>query len=288
MKKAKIEWQTEVELPWWVQIRGESKGRAYLAKKRPYTITEGEWVLVQIHCVPEDLTKGIWQGNLEDLLWELENMGVGVMIAPENMILPRTRIQRVDGKKLRGLFAFSLAKKYLKKCGISLGEAQYLIAGEQDLELVLAGLGQDVNYLSFWGVGENVGLEDEILAECGLKIPHIHGGKNPLLAEVDVVLWCGMEGAKWAYLLPEHAIFIDVFGGFLEMDFLKRTRADVLCISPEKGIWEKKKMPLAQWEAVVYQNITGVKKLWNRNVTWAEMAEIYKEVEGYLCGISSI
>lgn len=288
MKIAKIQWQKEVTLPWWVRVQSETMQKKYIAKKHPYTIVEGDEIVACVHGEKEDVEAELSQRNLQDLLWELEKIGVGVLMAPEDMILPKTRIQRVDGKMLRGLFAFFLAKNKLQERGISLGTAKYLVAGDWDLELVLAGMGQDVNYLSFFDVGEQRKLEELILAEYGLKIAEIPSVQSSLLAEMDVVLWCGLPNVKWAYFLKENTVFIDVFGVYQDDGLLGRMREDVLMVSDVVGIWKGEKMQLDLWEAVVYQNIREVRNLWKTGVDMMEMAKIFENLQEDFCGISSI
>jgi len=217
-----------ITLPRWTN----TMRKKYILSKRPFTIQEKDDMLYGIlsFAVGQGLPTP-WREKAEDMVKTLAAEGAGIIIPPYEGEFPQKILPIARGRLMSALFAFDGAKEALRRQGKNPEEANYLIAGNDAdvLPLVLAGMGDYVNHLSFFvdNIGELEEIQEELFIEKGLLTEVFSSPKNSLFTEADAVIVCGMEQTGYEHILKRYAVFVDAAGNRPALRRLAQRRWDV-------------------------------------------------------------
>lgn len=271
-----LESEKKLALPAWVGLLPAGLQERYILKKKPFTITEEQDVLHGVLSVP--LGNGLsqaWRSKAEEMLRQMEAADVAIIVPPQFGELPQEILPIAYGGVLTALFAFAGAGEALRRQGKNPQEAQYLLAGGQAAQLrrVLAGLGGDVNRLSFFGDAfpELGTMQEKLYEESGLLLTHTASRKSPLLAEADAVIICGMEQTGFEHILKRYAVVIDAAGNRPVLRRLMERRWDVAAAEGFYFTVAEGEAQEGKWaEALAYTTLPEFRRLWQWETTFIE------------------
>lgn len=205
----------EAILPAWARLLPKSWG--YLEKHRPYRLERDEDGLVGILQVErgEGLSP-LWRQGAISLIEALEQEGAGIAIPPVEGEFPRERLPFAQGRRLAMLFAFAGAAEALRRQGKNPAQCSYLLAGGEETiwQAALSSIGNEVNRLAIFTQNPDAAEElvQQLYIERGLAAEVFSSPKNPVLAEADVLLSCGMEQRALEHILKKGAFWLDLAG----------------------------------------------------------------------------
>ncbi|WMI81107.1 hypothetical protein [Anaerotignum sp. MB30-C6] len=275
-----LEKEEQLVLPRWTSILTEKMRSKYILSKRPFTIHEKDDTLYGVLSFHGG--QGLpspWREKAEAMVKVLAAEGAGILIAPYEGEIPHKILPVATGKILAALFAFDGAAEALRRQGKNPEEAHFLIAGnDMDvLPLILAGMGDYVNHLSFFvdNIGELEGLQEELYIEKGLLTETFSSPKNPLFTEADAIIVCGMEQTGYEHILKRYAVYIDAVGNRPALRRLSQRRWDVAVAEGFYFHYAGQQLESRRAEAVAFISHMDFRGFWLNNFPEGEAREIY-------------
>lgn len=275
----------EVKVSKWIEWLPKKWKEEYIYNKKPFSIIENEnGTLTGVLSFP--LGNGLperWRARAEEMLEELKKREVAIVVPPIVGEFPRAIIPFAWGKIFTGLFAFEGAFDALKRQGKNPEEATFVIAGAdtESLSLVLAGMGEKVNHLSFFhdDSSDLEEIQEELFEERGLPTEIFSSPKNPTLATAEVIILCGMSQIGYEHIVGRSSIIIDAVGNTPVMKKIVERRKDVIAIDGfyfQSGVQERE----SKWaEADVFIRNKEFRSLWRTNYYQNKSKEIYSSLE---------
>ena len=290
-----LEKEESLSLPTWTNFLTKKMRERYILSKKPFVIEEKDGVLYGVLSVQDG--EGLptaWREKAEDLVKTLAAEEAGILIPPYEGEYPQKILPVAKGRAMAALFAFAGAAEALRRQGKNPEEAQFVISGNDPevLPLVLAGMGDYVNYLSFFAdnSGELAEAQETLFAEKGLRTEVFSSPKNPLFAEADAVIVCGMEQTGYEHILKRYAVFMDAVGNRPAFRRLLQRRWDV---AAAEGFYFKLKEEQMEgrWaEALAYTQSMEFQSFWVENFPADKAAEVYPalcQLGFSVCGFSA-
>ncbi|WP_304509066.1 hypothetical protein [Anaerotignum sp.] len=279
-----LEEREQLSLPGWTNILTKKLREKYILSKKPYTIYEKDDTLFGVlSTVPGQGLPTPWRGKAEALIKTLAAEGAGIIVGPHEGEFPQKILPVANGRILAALFAFDGAAEALRRQGKNPEEAHYVISGTdpQVLPLVLAGMGDYVNHLSFFAdnTGELEEIQEELFAEKGLLTEVFSSPKNPLFSEGDGIIVCGMEQTGYEHILKRYAVFIDAAGNRPTLRRLSQRRWDVVAAEGFYFILDGKQLEGRRAEAEAFINCMSFQNFWLDHFPKMQAEEIYFDLK---------
>ena len=223
----------EIVLPKWTKLLPQKWRQRRLAEKYPFRLTQEEGLLTGILQTEKEMAMtAAWRRGAVRLLTALEQAGTEIIVPPAEGEFPRECLPFAEGRGLARLFAFAGAREALHRQGRNPEECSFLLAGgePQIWRQVLSSMEESVNHLAIFTQEPEKAEElvQTLYAEQGLLTEVFSSPKNPMLAEADVVLSCGMEQRAYEHILKKGAIWLDFAGNRPVLRRLCGLRPDIL------------------------------------------------------------
>ncbi|WP_352399750.1 hypothetical protein [Anaerotignum sp.] len=269
-----------ITLPGWTQILPDTMRKKYILSKKPFTIEEKDNVLYGIlsFAAGQGLPAS-WREKAEDMVKTLAAEGAGIVIPPYEGEFPQKILPVARGRVMSALFAFDGAQEALRRQGKNPEEAHYLIAGNDAdvLPLVLAGIGDYVNHLSFFvdNIGEMEEIQEDLFVERGLLTEAFSSPKNQLFTEADVVIVCGMEQTGYEHILKRYAVFVDAVGNRPALRRLVQRRWDVAVTEGFYFSYDGRQMECRKAEAEAFISDMAFRSFWMEHFPKEEARDMY-------------
>ena len=236
MEAARVRFLEEGEepvLPKWTKLLPRVWRQKKLVDTYPYTLTRVDGVLTGIlQAERTAVLTADWRRGASRLLAALEDAGAAIVIPPAEGEFPRERLPFAEGRRLAQLFAFAGAAEALRRQGKNPEESAFLLAGGEPhiWGRVLSSMGNEVNRLAIFTQEPETAeaLTQQLYAERGLMAEVFSSPKNPVFAEADVVLSCGMEQRAYEHILKRGCIWLDFAGNRPVLRRLRGLRPDIL------------------------------------------------------------
>ena len=236
MEAARVRFLEEGEepvLPKWTKLLPRVWRQKKLVDTYPYTLTRVDGVLTGIlQAERTAVLTADWRRGASRLLVALEDAGAAIVIPPAEGEFPRERLPFAEGRRLAQLFAFAGAAEALRRQGKNPEESAFLLAGGEPhiWGRVLSSMGNEVNRLAIFTQEPETAeaLTQQLYAERGLMAEVFSSPKNPVFAEADVVLSCGMEQRAYEHILKRGCIWLDFAGNRPVLRRLRGLRPDIL------------------------------------------------------------
>ncbi len=291
-----LEKEERVTLPCWTNILTEKLRNKYILSKKPFTIQEKEGILQGILSVSDGQGLSVpWRTKAEELVKTLAAEGAGIIIAPTEGEFPQKILPIAKGRILAALFAFDGAAEALRRQGKNPEEAHFLISGTDSemLPLVLAGMGDYVNHLSFFAdtMGELEEIQEELFAEKGLRTEVFSSPKNPLFSEADAIIVCGMEQTGYEHIIKRYAVFIDAVGNRPVLRRLLQRRWDTAAAEGFYFTYAEKQVEGRWAEAWAFTQNMDFQGFWLDNYPSEKAEEVFhalKQNDFSVCGFSAL
>ncbi len=269
-----LEKEERVTLPCWTNILTEKLRNKYILSKKPFTIEEKEGILKGILSVSDGQGLSVpWRTKAEELVKTLA----------------------AKGRILAALFAFDGAAEALRRQGKNPEEAHFLISGTDSemLPLVLAGMGDYVNHLSFFAdtMGELEEIQEELFAENGLRTEVFSSPKNPLFSEADAIIVCGMEQTGYEHIIKRYTVFIDAVGNRPVLRRLLQRRWDTAAAEGFYFTCDGQQVEGKWAEARAFTQNTDFQGFWMENYPPEKAKEVFqalKQKDFSVCGFSAL
>ncbi|MDD4843485.1 MAG: hypothetical protein PHU31_04000 [Anaerotignum sp.] len=275
-----LEKREEVTLPRWTKILTKEWRQRYILSKKPFTIEEKDNTLFGI--LSFERGQGLpapWREKAEAMAKTLAAEGAGIIIPPYEGEFPQKILPIAKGRILAALFAFDGAAEALRRQGKNPAEAHFLISGtdEDVLSLVLTGMGEYVNHLSFFAdnIGELTEIQAALFIEKGLLTEAFSSPKNPLFQEADAIIVCGMEQTGYEHILKRYAIFIDAVGNRPVLRRMDQRRWDVAATEGFYFNFEEKQLEGRRAEAVAFIRYMEFQNFWLEHFPKQQAEDIY-------------
>ncbi|NCC16300.1 MAG: hypothetical protein EOM28_08110 [Clostridia bacterium] len=283
-------------LPGWTKFLTDKLREKYILSKKPYTIQEKDDILYGVMSFYGGQGLPLpWRKKAEDLVKTLSTAGAGIVIAPYDGEFPQNILPIAKGKAMAALFAFDGAAEALRRQGKNPEEANFLIAGtDRDvLPLVLAGMGDYVNHLSFFAdnTGELAEMQAELFAEKGLLTEAFSSPKNTMFAEADAVIVCGMEQTGYEHILKRYAVYIDAAANRPALRRLAQRRWDTAAADGFYFSWEEQRLEGRRAEALAFTKYMEFREFWFENFPEKMAKDVYLSLKknGFtVCGFSAL
>lgn len=283
MKIAKIcylEKEEEIELPRWTRFLTQNMRKKYILSKKPFRIYEKDDVLYGV--LSFEGGQGLpqpWREKVENMMKALAAEGAGIAITPYEGEVPNNILPLAHGRVLTSLFAFEGAAEALRRQGRNPEEARFVIAGNERkvLDLVLAGMGDYVNHLSFFvdDTEEVEDIQEQLFVEKGLRSEAFSSPKNLLFAEADVVIVCGMDQVGYEHILKRYAVYVDASGNRPSLRRLAQRRWDVVATEGFYFKMEKQQFDQREAEAIAFTRYMEFRRFWLEHLTKEAATEIF-------------
>lgn len=284
----------EVVLPGWTKLLPKGWRRDWLEKHCPYRLErEGEILTGILQTQREATMTANWRRGAAALLEALEKEGAAIIVPPGEGEFPRERLPFAEGRRLATLFAFEGAAEALKRQGKNPEECTYLLAGgDKDIwQAALSSMGNEVNRLSIFTQEPEKAEEivRELYLERGLVTEVFSSPKNPVFAEADAILSCGMEQRAYEHILKKGCFWLDLAGNRPILRRLMQLRPD---ISAAEGFFfhvaEGKQLEGRFAEGEAYLHCSDFRQSWEvpleeveREVLLFELKEMGYGVSGF-------
>jgi len=272
--------EEEISLPRWTNILTGKLREKYILSRKPFTIQEKDDTLYGVlsfaegHGLPSP-----WREKAEALVKSLAAEGAGIVIPPYEGEIPQKILPLAKGRILGALFAFDGAAEALRRQGKNPEEAHFLIAGNDPdvLPMVLAGMGDYVNHLSFFvdNTGELESIQEELFIEKGLLTDIFSSPRNPLFGEADVIIVCGMEQTGYEHIIKRYSVFIDAAGNRPALRRLTQRRWDVAVAEGFYFNYEGQQLEGRRAEAMAFTRHMDFREFWMENFPKGEAKDIY-------------
>lgn len=275
-----LEKEEQLTLPRWTNILTDKLRKKYILSKKPFIIQEKDNTLYGVlSFVGGQGLPSPWREKAENMMKTLAAEGAGIVIPPYEGEFPQKILPIAKGKVMTTLFAFEGAAEALRRQGKNPEEAHYLIAGNDldVLPLVLAGMGDYVNHLSFFvdNIGQMEELQEELFVERGLVAEAFSSPKNPLFTEADAVIVCGMEQTGYEHILKRYAVFIDAAGNRPALRRLSQRRWDVSSVEGFYFNYAGQQLECRRAEAVAFISFIDFRGFWMENFPKEEARDVY-------------
>lgn len=279
-----LEEKEQVALPSWTKFLTEKLRKKYIFAKKPYTIVEMDNTLYGVLSIaPGQGLPLPWREKAEALTKTLAAEGAGIVIGPYEGEFPQRILPVANGRIMAALFAFDGAAEALRRQGKNPEEAHYLISGTdpQVLPLVLAGMGDYVNHLSFFAdnTGELEKIQEVLFEEKGLRTEVFSSPKNPLFSEGDAIVVCGMEQTGYEHILKRYAVFIDAAGNRPALRRLSQRRWDVVAAEGFYFILDGKQLEGRRAEAEAFIRSMNFQNFWLDHFPKIQAKDIYLDLK---------
>ena len=223
----------EAVLPKWARLLPRGWRQKQLERRYPYRLVREEGILTGIlQTEKEAAMTAVWRKGAACLLAALEQAGAGIVVPPAEGEFPRERLPFAEGRRLAQLFAFAGAAEALRRQGKNPAACSYLLAGGETAlwQAALSSMGNEVNRLAIFTQEPETAAEpvQRLYAEHGLVAEVFSSPKNPMLAEADVVLSCGMEQRAYEHILKKGCFWLDLAGNRPVLRRLRQLRPDIL------------------------------------------------------------
>lgn len=275
-----LEKEEQLTLPRWTNILTDKLRKKYILSKKPFTIQEKDNNLYGVLSLT--VGQGLpspWREKAEMLMKTLAAEGAGIVIPPYEGELPQKILPIARGRVMTALFAFEGAAEALRRQGKNPEEAHFLIAGndQEVLPLVLSGMGDYVNHLSFFvdNTGDVEEIQDELFIEKGLLTEAFSSPKNPLFTEADAVIVCGMEQTGYEHILKRYAVFIDAAGNRPVLRRLSQRRWDVAVAEGFYFHYAGQQLECRRAEAVAFISFMDFRGFWMENFPKDQAHHVY-------------
>lgn len=299
MKMAEVRFLEKGErptLPGWTKFLTDKLREKYILSRKAYTIEEKDDILYGVlSCYGGQGLPLAWRKKAEELVKTLETAGAGIVIAPYDGEFPQNILPVAKGKAMAALFAFDGAAEALRRQGKNPEEANFLIAGTDCdvLPLVLAGMGDYVNHLSFFvdNTGELEKIQAELFAEEGLLTEAFSSPKNPMFAEADAVIVCGMEQTGYEHILKRYAVYIDAAANRPALRRLAQRRWDTAAADGFYFSCEGQRLEGRRAEALAFTKHMEFREFWLENFPEKMAKDFYqflKEKGFAVCGFTAL
>lgn len=270
----------QVVLPHWTKFLTDKMRQKYIFSKKPFTIAEKDDTLYGVLSLEAGQgLPSLWREKAEKLLVALAQKGAGIVIPPYEGECPQKIMPIANGKIFASLFAFDGAAEALRRSGKNPEEAHFLIAGsdKEVLPLVLAGMGNYVNHLSFFvdDTAEISEIQEELFAEKGLLSDAFSSPQNTLFSEADAVIVCGMEQTGYEHILKRYAVFIDAAGNRPALRRLSQRRWDVASAEGFYFSYEGQQMEGRKAEAMAFVGRMDFREFWMENFPKEKSLDLY-------------
>ena len=291
-----LEKEERLSLPCWTNLLTEKMRKKYILSKKPFTIGEKDNILYGVLSISDGQGLTVpWRNKAEALVKTLAAEGAGIIIPPMEGEFPQKILPIAKGKILAALFAFDGAAEALRRQGKNPEEANFLISGTDSevLPLVLAGMGDYVNHLSFFAdnIGELEEIQEELFTEKGLSTEAFSSPKNPLFVEADAIIVCGMEQTGYEHIIKRYAVFIDAAGNRPVLRKLMQRRWDTAAAEGFYFTFEGQQLEGRWAEARAFTQDMDFQGFWLGNFPGEKAEGIYNALKekGFLvCGFSAL
>ncbi len=270
-------------LPFWAGLLPANLRERYVLRYRPALWSKEE---ERIRCILQTDREGYfsraWREKTKELLEGAKGEGAAIVLSDLAADLPQEILPFARGQKLSALFGAEGALPWLKRRGIRMEEAVFLLAdgGGPEIFHVLETLPLEIGRLGILTerAGDFWPWQERLLAERGLALEMTPSCGQDIFRQADVVLSWQKGGSAMAYALKKEAFFLDLAGNEALCRRLADVRPDVRWGSGLIFSWKGRKMEGPSAEAEAFLTSPAFRLFFSQGERAAEAKEALEEL----------